>query len=158
MSRPSLPPFALDAAVQKVRLADSKTYASDVAFTETVKSIQARKGSRSAYARMEAGGSWKQTITPDLKAEIEAQTSVFLATANNSGQPYIQHRGGPAGFLKVLDDQTIGFADFAGNRRQSPVHHAGQPGGQPEGATLPDRLCQAAPHQGLGHGARGGRR
>jgi predicted pyridoxine 5'-phosphate oxidase superfamily flavin-nucleotide-binding protein len=117
MSRPSLPPFALDAAVQKVRLADSKTYASDVAFTETVKSIQARKGSRSAYARMEAGGSWKQTITPDLKAEIEAQTSVFLATANNSGQPYIQHRGGPAGFLKVLDDQTIGFADFAGNRQ-----------------------------------------
>jgi len=117
MSRPSLPPFALDAAVQKVRLADSKTYASDVAFTETVKSIQARKGSRSAYARMEAGGSWKQTITPDLKAEIEAQTSVFLATANSNGQPYIQHRGGPAGFLKVLDDQTIGFADFAGNRQ-----------------------------------------
>jgi predicted pyridoxine 5'-phosphate oxidase superfamily flavin-nucleotide-binding protein len=66
---------------------------------------------------MEAGGSWKQTITPDLKAEIEAQTSVFLANANNSGQPYIQHRGGPAGFLKVLDDQTIGFADFAGNRQ-----------------------------------------
>ena len=117
MSRPSLPPFALDAAVQKVRLADSKTYASDVAFTETVKSIQARKGSRSAYARMEAGGSWKQTITPDLKAEIEAQTSVFLATVNSNGQLYIQHRGGPAGFLKVLDDQTIGFADFAGNRQ-----------------------------------------
>jgi uncharacterized protein len=93
------------------------TYASDVAFTEVVKSIQARKGSRAAYARMEKGGSWEQTITPDLKAEIEAQTSVFLATANCQGQPYIQHRGGPAGFLKVLDEHTFGFADFAGNRQ-----------------------------------------
>ena len=93
------------------------TYASDVAFTEVVKSIQARKGSRAAYARMEKGGSWEQTISPDLKAEIEAQTSVFLATANGQGQPYIQHRGGPAGFLKVLDEHTIGFADFAGNRQ-----------------------------------------
>jgi predicted pyridoxine 5'-phosphate oxidase superfamily flavin-nucleotide-binding protein len=93
------------------------TYASDVAFTDVVKSIQTRKGSRAAYARMEQGGSWEQTITPDLKAEIEAQTSVFLATANSQGQPYIQHRGGPAGFLKVLDERTIGFADFAGNRQ-----------------------------------------
>ena len=93
------------------------TYASDVAFTEVVKLIQARKGSRAAYARMEKGGSWEQTITPDLKAEIETQTSVFLATANGQGQPYIQHRGGPAGFLKVLDEHTIGFADFAGNRQ-----------------------------------------
>lgn len=98
-------------------MADSTTFASDVAFTDTVKSIQARKGSRPAYARMEAGGSWEQAITPDLKAEIESQTSVFLATANTHGQPYIQHRGGPAGFLKVLDERTIGFADFAGNRQ-----------------------------------------
>jgi predicted pyridoxine 5'-phosphate oxidase superfamily flavin-nucleotide-binding protein len=93
------------------------THASDVAFTDVVKSIQARKGSRAAYARMEQGGSWEQSITPELKAEIEAQTSVFLATANGQGQPYIQHRGGPAGFLKVLDEHTIGFADFAGNRQ-----------------------------------------
>ena len=56
-------------------------------------------------------------ITPDLAAFIAAQTSVFLATANADGQPYIQHRGGPAGFLRVLDDKTIGFADFAGNRQ-----------------------------------------
>jgi predicted pyridoxine 5'-phosphate oxidase superfamily flavin-nucleotide-binding protein len=93
------------------------TYASDVAFTEVVKSIQARKGSRPAYARMEQGGSWEASITAELKAEIEAQTSIFLATANAQGQPYIQHRGGPAGFLQVLDAQTIGFADFAGNRQ-----------------------------------------
>jgi predicted pyridoxine 5'-phosphate oxidase superfamily flavin-nucleotide-binding protein len=92
-------------------------YASDVAFTDTVKAIQARKGSRTAYARMEAGGSWQVSITAELKAEIEAQASVFLATANSQGQPYIQHRGGPAGFLQVLDEHTIGFADFAGNRQ-----------------------------------------
>lgn len=92
-------------------------YASDVAFTDVVKAIQRRKGSRAAYERMEQGGSWEQSITPELKAEIEAQTSVFLATANAQGQPYIQHRGGPPGFLKVLDDRTIGFADFVGNRQ-----------------------------------------
>jgi uncharacterized protein len=91
--------------------------ASDVALTETVKAIQARKGSRGAYERMERNGSWEHLITSDLKSEIEAQTSVFLATANAQGQPYIQHRGGPAGFLRVLDEQTIGFADFAGNRQ-----------------------------------------
>jgi uncharacterized protein len=100
-----------------VIVADAKTYASDVAFSDTVKAIQARKGSRPAYARMEAGGSWEQSIRADLKAEIEAQTSVFLATANAQGQPYIQHRGGPAGFLRVLDEQTIAFVDFAGNRQ-----------------------------------------
>jgi predicted pyridoxine 5'-phosphate oxidase superfamily flavin-nucleotide-binding protein len=93
------------------------SYPSDVAFTDTVKSIQARKGSRAPYERMERSGSWNQSITPELKAEIEAQSSVFLATANALGQPYIQHRGGPAGFLKVLDEHTIGFADFAGNRQ-----------------------------------------
>ena len=93
------------------------TYSSDVAFTDTVKSVQARKGSRRAYARMEEAGSWETRITPELKEFIEAQTSVFLATANAEGQPYIQHRGGPAGFLHVLDDRTIGFADFVGNRQ-----------------------------------------
>lgn len=96
---------------------DARIFASDVAFTDVVKSIQHRKGSRAAYARMEAAGSWEQRITPELKGEIEAQTSVFLATASRHGQPYIQHRGGPAGFLRVLDERTIGFADFAGNRQ-----------------------------------------
>jgi predicted pyridoxine 5'-phosphate oxidase superfamily flavin-nucleotide-binding protein len=82
-----------------------------------VKAIQARKGSRAAYARQEAAGPWERSIGADLKAQIEAQTSVFLATASAQGQPYIQHRGGPAGFLRVLDEQTIGFVDFAGNRQ-----------------------------------------
>lgn len=91
--------------------------ASDIAFTGTVKAIQSRKGSRQAYARMETGGPWESSITADLKAEIEAQTSVFLATANAEGHPYIQHRGGPSGFLRVLDEHTIAFVDFAGNRQ-----------------------------------------
>jgi len=92
-------------------------FASDVAFTPTVKAIQARKGSRAAYERMERSGSWERSITPNLQREIQAQTSVFLATANAQGQPYIQHRGGPAGFLQVPDEQTIACVDFAGNRQ-----------------------------------------
>jgi uncharacterized protein len=92
-------------------------YSSDVAFTPTVKAIQAKKGSRDGYASMERRGGWRTTITPDLAAFIGEQVSVFLATANAAGQPYIQHRGGPAGFLRVLDEGTIAFADFAGNRQ-----------------------------------------
>lgn len=113
MSRPTVPPSSEPPASR----ADTKTYASDVAFTDTVKAIQARKGSRPAYARMEAGGSWASSITAELKDELEAQTSVFLATVNAAGQPYIQHRGGPAGFLRVLDEHTIAFVDYAGNRQ-----------------------------------------
>ena len=93
------------------------SYSSDVAFTPTVKSVQTRNGSRGAYAHMEESGSWETRINAELKEFIEAQTSVFLATANAEGQPYIQHRGGPVGFLHVLDDQTIAFADFVGNRQ-----------------------------------------
>jgi len=86
---------------------------SDVAFTPTVKAIQSRKGSRRAYEH--AG--WDTEITNDLAAFIAEQTSIFFATANASGQPYIQHRGGPAGFIKVLDSNTLAFADFSGNRQ-----------------------------------------
>jgi uncharacterized protein len=90
---------------------------SDVAFTPTVKAIQTRKGSRHAYARMEQGGGWQDTISEALRDFIAGQTSVYLATVNAQGQPYIQHRGGPPGFLHVLDEHTIAFADFAGNRQ-----------------------------------------
>ncbi|WP_027061740.1 pyridoxamine 5'-phosphate oxidase family protein [Mesorhizobium loti] len=96
---------------------NAHAFTSDVAFTPTVKAIQARKGSRQSYARVEERGGWQADITPDVAAFIERQTSVFLSTANGEGQPYIQHRGGPAGFLKVLDEKTIGFADFSGNRQ-----------------------------------------
>jgi predicted pyridoxine 5'-phosphate oxidase superfamily flavin-nucleotide-binding protein len=90
---------------------------SDVAFTPTVKAIQERKGSRSAYARMEDGGGWQTVVTPDLASFIAAQRSFFLATVNAEGQPYIQHRGGPPGFLHVLDARTLAFADLKGNRQ-----------------------------------------
>lgn len=95
----------------------TRTYTSDVAFTPAVKAIQARKGSRHGYARMEQSGGWQATISDELADFIAAQTSVFLATVNAEGQPYIQHRGGPAGFLKVLDAHTIAFVDFAGNKQ-----------------------------------------
>lgn len=90
---------------------------SDIAFTPTVKELQARKGSRRAYANMEARGGWETGITPELQAFIGEQRSLFLATVNAEGQPYIQHRGGPPGFLRVLDAQTLGFVDFSGNRQ-----------------------------------------
>jgi len=92
-------------------------FSSDVAFTPTVKAIQTRKGSRRAYANMEQRGSWQTEITPDLAAFIAEMTSAYLSTANKDGQPYIQHRGGPRGFLRVLDEKTIAFADFSGNRQ-----------------------------------------
>ena len=92
-------------------------YSSDIGWTPSVKAEQERRGSRSSYARMESTSGWKTSITEDLAAFISAQTSVFLATATSDGQPYIQHRGGPPGFLKVIDDTTIGFADYRGNRQ-----------------------------------------
>jgi uncharacterized protein len=92
-------------------------YSSDVAFTPSVKAVQLRKGSRKAYGAMEEKGSWETRITADLARFIEAQTSVFLATASAAGHPYIQHRGGPPGFLRVLDENTLGFVDFSGNRQ-----------------------------------------
>jgi len=90
---------------------------SDIAFSEAVKAIQTRKGSRASYAQIEARGGFATTITPDLAVFIAAQRSLFMATANRDGQPYIQHRGGPPGFLRVIDDRTLGFADYRGNRQ-----------------------------------------
>jgi predicted pyridoxine 5'-phosphate oxidase superfamily flavin-nucleotide-binding protein len=94
-----------------------RQYSSDVAFTQSVKTIQERKGSRGAFAKQEERGGWQTEISDDLKGFIEAQISVYFATASKDGQPYIQHRGGPAGFLHVLDTKTIAFADFKGNRQ-----------------------------------------
>jgi len=93
-------------------------YTSDVAFTDTVKRIQAERGSRRSYERMEhAAGGFPDSITPELAAFIAGRDSAYLATANAAGQPYVQHRGGPPGFLHVLDDRTVAFADFAGNKQ-----------------------------------------
>ena len=90
---------------------------SDIGFTPAVKAIQTRKGSRGGYAHMEEGGGWRTEIDAALAAFISEQTSFFLATATADGQPYIQHRGGPAGFIKVLDRTTLAFADYKGNRQ-----------------------------------------
>lgn len=98
-------------------MTEARKTPSDIAFTASVKAIQSRRGSRSAYARMESGAGWATAITSDLADFIANQSSVFLATANATGQPYIQHRGGPPGFLQVLDEKTIAFADFRGNRQ-----------------------------------------
>lgn len=92
-------------------------FTSDVAFTPAVKAVQERLGSRPGYARMERAGGWEQELTPALIEFIAACDTFFLGTASRDGQPYIQHRGGPPGFLKVLDDRTLAFADFAGNKQ-----------------------------------------
>ena len=86
---------------------------SDIAFTLAVKAVQEQKGSRNAYARAD----WSDRVTPRLAAFIAERDSFYLGTASAEGQPYIQHRGGPPGFLKVLDDKTLAFADFRGNRQ-----------------------------------------
>jgi uncharacterized protein len=97
-------------------MTESQTYTSDVAFTPTVKSIQTRKGSREAYAHAEQKG-WRTEIDENLAALLGETNSFYLATASRDGQPYIQHRGGPKGFVKILDKSTLAFADFAGNRQ-----------------------------------------
>ena len=93
------------------------TNISDIAFTDSVKAIQERKGSRDAYAKMDAKGGWSDEISDELTSFIETRDSFYLGTASASGQPYIQHRGGNKGFLKALDDRTLAFADYAGNRQ-----------------------------------------
>ncbi len=85
----------------------------DTAFSPAVRAVQARRGSAAVYAGMEMGDS----VDENLAAFIAARDSFYLASASADGQPYIQHRGGPAGFLRVVDEHTLGFADFAGNRQ-----------------------------------------
>jgi len=98
-------------------MTDTQTFSSDVAFSPTVKAIQARKGSREAYSRVEQQGGWRSEIDDHLAAVLAAANSFYLATASADGQPYIQHRGGPKGFIKILDKSTLAFADFSGNRQ-----------------------------------------
>ena len=92
-------------------------YPSDIAFTDKVKAIQAEKGSRDSYARVEEGSGWATSVTTDLAAFLAERDMFYLGTANATGQPYIQYRGGKPGFLKVVDERTLGFADFGGNRQ-----------------------------------------
>ncbi|HEY0909422.1 MAG TPA: pyridoxamine 5'-phosphate oxidase family protein [Bradyrhizobium sp.] len=90
---------------------------SDIAFTPAVKAVQAARGSRDAYVRMEARGGFRTEIDENLVGFLAQVDTAYLATANAAGQPYAQHRGGPKGFIRVVDEHTIGFADFTGNRQ-----------------------------------------
>jgi uncharacterized protein len=98
-------------------MSDAHIYSSDVAFTPAVKAIQTKKCSREAYAQVEANGGWRTEIDDKLAGFLANTNSFYLATATAAGQPYIQHRGGPKGFVRVLDKRTIAFADYAGNRQ-----------------------------------------
>jgi predicted pyridoxine 5'-phosphate oxidase superfamily flavin-nucleotide-binding protein len=89
----------------------------DFAFSPSIRGIQAERGSRAAYAKREANHDLGNSITPDIAQYLAQANSAYLGTVSADGQPYIQHRGGPAGFLKVVDDRTIGFADYVGNRQ-----------------------------------------
>jgi len=93
------------------------TPSSDIAFTPVIKAIQSERGSRDAYAKIEARGGFRTRVTGELKDFLAEVDTAYLATANASGQPYAQHRGGPKGFLRAIDERTIGFADYAGNRQ-----------------------------------------
>src|ERR1700761_3582881 len=96
---------------------ESPVYSSDVAFTPAVKAVQERKGSREAYGHVEARGGWRTEIDENLAAFLAEANSFYLATASADGQPYIQHRGGPKGFIKILDKNTLAFADYSGNQQ-----------------------------------------
>jgi predicted pyridoxine 5'-phosphate oxidase superfamily flavin-nucleotide-binding protein len=98
-------------------MSDTHAYSSDVAFTPAVKAIQTAKGSRQAYAHAEERGGWRTEIDEHLAAFVAEANSVYFATASADGQPYIQHRGGPRGFIRVLDKNTLAFADYSGNRQ-----------------------------------------
>jgi hypothetical protein len=98
-------------------MSETDTYSSDVAFTPAVKAIQARKGSREAYAHVEERGGWRTEIDEKLAGFLTEANSLYFATASADGQPYIQHRGGPKGFIKILDKNTLAFADYSGNRQ-----------------------------------------
>ena len=95
-----------------------ETPISEIAYTAEVKAAQEERGSRASYRRMEDRGDpgpWRDSVTPELAEFIGERDALYLGTASKSGQPYVQFRGGPKGFLKVLDEHTLAMADFAGN-------------------------------------------
>ncbi len=90
----------------------------EFAFTDQVKAVQQVMGSREAYARREGGGAdFNDRLGQSEAAFLAERDSFYMASVSETGWPYVQHRGGPKGFLRVLDGKTIGFADFAGNRQ-----------------------------------------
>src|SRR5471032_3549423 len=94
-----------------------KNPSSDVAFSPTVKRVQTERGSRAAYRRMEERGGFRTAVDEDLRDFLAGIDTAFLATASKDGQPYVQHRGGPKGFIKAADEHTLAFVDFSGNKQ-----------------------------------------
>lgn len=101
-------------------------YISDIAFTPAVKAEQEKRGSREMLHRMERSERWTNKITPELAGFLAERDSIYLASCNADGQPYIQHRGGPRGFIRVLDERRLGFADFSGNRHYISLGNLGE--------------------------------
>ena len=122
---------------------------SDVAFTPAVKAIQERLGSRQHYARVEERDGWSDIITPELAEFLHERDSLYFGTASMTGRPYIQHRGGPKGFLRVLDDHTLAFADFKGNRQYISVGNLSE---NTQAFLFLSGLFDSNPDQDLGHG------
>ena len=89
----------------------------DVAFSPSIKAVQSARGSRDLYARFEAKGGFRKRMDPRLRSALSEANSAYFVTVSASGQPYAQHRGGPRGFIHVIDEHTIGFADYSGNRQ-----------------------------------------
>ena len=89
----------------------------ELAFTPSVQNVQEKMGSRRGYARLQGGAAHHDRLGPSEATFIGERDSFYMATVSETGWPYIQHRGGPKGFLRVIDESTIGFADFSGNRQ-----------------------------------------
>ena len=89
----------------------------ELAFTPTIRALQQHLGSRDMYARFDDGPDKHHEFRARETRFIEQRDSVYMATVNEEGWPYLQHRGGPAGFVKILDAHTLGFADYSGNRQ-----------------------------------------
>ena len=128
----------------------------DLAFTDRVKAAQVAQGSRASYARLEGGAAHHDRLGPAEAAFLAARDSLYMATVSETGWPYVQHRGGPPGFLKVLDERTIGFADFRGNRQYVSV---GNLAGDDRVSLILVDYPAPAPAQdpGAGAGGNGGR-
>ncbi|MGA2128780.1 MAG: pyridoxamine 5'-phosphate oxidase family protein, partial [Xanthobacteraceae bacterium] len=93
------------------------TTSADIVFPPRVREEQQRRGSRPAYAARDRSRPFANAVTPDLAGFLATVDTAFLGTVGDDGRPYVQHRGGPRGFIKVIDDKTLAFADFAGNRQ-----------------------------------------
>jgi predicted pyridoxine 5'-phosphate oxidase superfamily flavin-nucleotide-binding protein len=88
-----------------------------IAFTDTVRQVQSEQGSRNGYSKMDVGEDYNYLLSQNEADFIHARDSFYMASVSETDWPYLQHRGGPKGFIHVIDESTLGFADFKGNRQ-----------------------------------------